>query len=158
MNDWEHDPLKPHSHEPNPVPPSDNASFVLWLVNGRSHTITPDILKKLPTISIPDCYIVSTGHGTTGPFIFTGTRLVDLIQAYETNAWTQAEIISADGFGSRVLAEELYAQTDRPILLAHSINGAKMARQQGLVRLIVPSEKDDALRQVKWIGQIKVRP
>lgn len=152
------DPLRPHSHEPNPAPPSADASFVLWLVNGRTHTITPDSLKKLPTTHIPGCYIVSTGHGTTGPFTFSGTRLLDFIQAYETTTWTQAEIISADGFGNRVLAEELVTPTGKPILLAHSIDGAEMTRQQGLVRLIVPSEKDDALRQVKWIGQIRIRP
>ena len=119
-------------------------------------TITPDMLKDLPVTNSANSYIVSTGHGTSGPFTFTGTRLLDLIQAYETMAWTRVEIISGDGFGSRVLAEELQSQTDKPILLTYSINGQAMTRQQGLVRLIVPGEKDDALRQVKWIGQIRI--
>ena len=158
MNHVDHDPLNPHSHEPNPEPPSTEASFVLCMVNGRNHTITPDMLKDLPATSITDCYIVSTGHGTSGPFTFSGTRLFDLIQAHETLAWTQVEVISADGFGSRILAEELHSQTDRPILLAYRINGREMTRQQGLVRLIVPGERDDALRQVKWIGRIQIRP
>lgn len=158
MNHVNHDPLNPHSHEPNPEPPSGDASFELVLVNGRTHTMTPDMLKNQPVTSITDCYIVSTGHGTSGPFTFTGTRLFDLIQAYETSAWTEAEIISADGFGSRVQADELCSPTDKPILLAYSINDQEMTRQQGLVRLIVPSEKDDALRQVKWIGRIRIRP
>jgi hypothetical protein len=158
MNQVEHDPFNPHSHEPNPKPPSTDASFELVLVNGRHHTITPDMLKDMPVTSITDCYIVSTGHGTTGPFAFTGTRLFDLIQAYETSTWAQVEVISADGFGNRIQAKELRSQTDKPILLAYNINGQTMTRQQGLVRLIVPSEKDDALRQVKWIGRIRIRP
>ncbi len=157
MNEHEVDPLNPHVHEPNPSPPIADTSFELWLVDGRHHTITPDMLKSLPVTSIVDCYIVSTGHGTSGPFTFTGTRLLDLIQTYENLAWTRAEIISGDGFGTRVLAEELHSQTDSPILLAYSINGQAMTRQQGLMRLIVPGEKDDALRQVKWIGQIRIR-
>ncbi len=158
MNSIDHDPLNPHSHEPNPEPPSADASFELVLVNGRHHTITPDMLKEKPVTRVADCYIVSTGHGTSGPFTFTGTRLLDLIQAYETSAWTQVEIISTDGFGNRVLAKELRSQTDKPILLAYEANEQTMTRQQGLVRLIVPSEKDDALRQVKWIGRIQIRP
>lgn len=158
MNEDEHDPLSPHAHEPNPAPPSADASFALCLVNGRTHTITPAQLKSLPETAVTDCYVVSTGHGTSGPFAFSGTRLIDLIQAYETATWTQVEVISADGFGNRIQAEELLAQTDKPILLAYNINGRAMTRQQGLVRLIVPSEKDDALRQVKWIGRINVRP
>lgn len=158
MNHVNHDPLNPHRHDPNPKPPSADASFELCLVNGRTHTITPDTLKNLPVTSITDCYIVSTGHGTSGPFTFTGTRLLNLIQAYEASAWTRVEISSGDGFGSRLLAEELHSQTDKPILLAYDINGQAMTRQQGLVRLIVPGERDDALRQVKWIGQIRTRP
>jgi DMSO/TMAO reductase YedYZ molybdopterin-dependent catalytic subunit len=157
MSQEEHDPLRPHTHEPNPEPPSPDASFELCLVNGRSQTITPDMLKKLPTISLTNCFIVSTGHGTSGPFTFAGTRLLDLIQAYEASTWTQVEVISADGFGNRVQAEELLSPTDKPILLAYGINGYAMTRQQGLVRMIVPSETDDALRQVKWIGRIQVR-
>ena len=43
-----------------------------------------------------------------------------------------------------------------PILLAHIVNGAAMTRAQGLVRLIVPSEIDDALRQVKWVVRVEL--
>jgi hypothetical protein len=31
-----------------------------------------------------------------------------------------------------------------------------MTREQGLVRLIVPSEENDALRQVKWVARIDI--
>jgi len=36
------------------------------------------------------------------------------------------------------------------------MDGATLTRAQGLVRLIVPSETDDALRQVKWVGRIEI--
>ncbi len=72
--------------------------------------------------------------------------------------WSQVEVVSADGFGNRVLADELRRATSRPIILATNINGQPMSRQQGLVRLIVPSETDDALRQVKWVGRVTVLP
>jgi DMSO/TMAO reductase YedYZ molybdopterin-dependent catalytic subunit len=73
--------------------------------------------------------------------------------------WSQVEVISADGFGNRVMADELVhpSPPERPIILSYQIDGRRMTRQQGLVRMIVPSETDDALRQVKWIGRIEVR-
>ena len=56
------------------------------------------------------------------------------------------------------MADELHQPSPAgPILLAYAINKQQMTRQQGLVRLIVPSAKDDALRQVKWVGRINVR-
>jgi hypothetical protein len=36
------------------------------------------------------------------------------------------------------------------------LDGAALTREQGLVRLIVPSERDDALRQVKWLATITI--
>ena len=118
-------------------------------------------LEKLPQTSVAGCYIVSTGHGTSGPFTFTGAALLDLIhsQLRPDTLWSQVEVISADGFGNRILAHELLQPQPmgRPILLAYAIDGQKMSRQQGLVRLIVPGETDDALRQVKWVGRIIVR-
>ncbi len=154
-----HDPLQPHSHEPNPEPPSADPSFELILPDGRTQTITVSDLEKLPETAVPNCYIVSTGHGTSGPFTFSGVTLREFVQAYGRDAWSQAEVISADGFGNRVFAEEL-AQPDTagPIILATRVDGRPLTRQEGLVRMIVPSERDDALRQVKWVGRIRVRP
>ena len=43
-----------------------------------------------------------------------------------------------------------------PILLATHIDGQPLTREAGLVRLIVPAERDDALRQVKWIAEIRI--
>ena len=151
------DPLQPHSHEPNPAPPSEDSSFKLVGVDGRSLSITVHDLQKLPKTSVGNCYIVSTGHGTSGPFTFSGVTLLDFANHFCKEAWTQLEVVSADGFGNRVFAEELHQPDPAgPILLAYEMNGEPLTRAQGLVRMIVPSERDDALRQVKWVGGIRV--
>jgi len=155
----DHDPLRPHEHDPNLTPPSEDSSFTLSLPNRTEVTITLADLKALPKTTLPDCYIVSTGHGTSGPFSFTGARLLDLIQSHlpADPAWSQVEVISADGFGNRVTAAELFEPDPAgPMVLSYIIDGQTMTREQGLVRLIVPSEKDDALRQVKWVGRINI--
>ena len=155
------DPLNPHSHDPNPEPPSADPTIILTLPDGRSNAITIQYLQTLSTQTLSGCYIVSTGHGTSGPFTFSGTALHTLIndQTAEHPNFAQVEVISGDGFGTRVTKAELDQQPNlsRPILLAWQINGRPLTRQEGAVRLIVPSETDDALRQVKWIGRINVR-
>lgn len=156
----EHDPLQPHSHDPNPAPPSDDPSFTLSLPDGTDIELTVDRLRELPATTVSDCYIVSTGHGTSGPFAFTGVQLTDLIAAHGVPAedWSEIEVISADGFGTRLPAEDVREPADAgPIILAYAIDGEPMTRRQGLIRLVDPSETDDALRQVKWIGRLNVR-
>ncbi len=152
------DPLRPYSHDPNLEPPSGDGTFELVLPNGRSQSITVADLQRLPSSSVSNCMIVSTGHGSSGPFTFTGVTLLTFIHHYCSEPWAQVEVVSADGFGNRVLAEELQ-QPDLagPILLAYSMDGQLLSREQGLVRMIVPSEKDDALRQVKWLGIVRVK-
>ncbi|MFZ0547678.1 MAG: hypothetical protein WAM60_19685, partial [Candidatus Promineifilaceae bacterium] len=61
------DPLHPHAHDPNPEPPSADPTIVLTLPDGRTHPITIQHLQTLPQHTLNDCYIVSTGHGTSGP-------------------------------------------------------------------------------------------
>ncbi|MCA9920764.1 MAG: molybdopterin-dependent oxidoreductase [Anaerolineales bacterium] len=156
MSPDEHDPLHPHAHEPNPEPPSEDTTFVLVRTDGEKRQFSLNDLKHLPVTTISNCYIISTGHGTSGPFTFSGVPLAHFIAVFEPNAWSQVEIISADGFGNRVFAEEV--TEDSAFLLAYMINGQPMTRQQGCVRLIVPGERDDALRQVKWIGEVRIRP
>lgn len=154
-----HDPLRPHTHDPNPEPPSADPAILLTLPDGITQTIQIEDLQALPEIVVPNCYIVSTGHGTSGPFAFKGTTLLSLIEDRLDMAipWSQVEVISADGFGNSVMADELYHPDPAgPILLAYAIDHQLMTRQQGLVRLIVPNEKDDALRQVKWVSQVNV--
>ena len=66
------------------------------------------------------------------------------------------EVVSADGFGTRALHTELAEPTSRPVILAHTLDGRPLTRAGGLVRLIVPSETDDALRQVKWVAHVRI--
>ena len=51
------DPLAPHSHEPNPLPPSPDAELTVHLPDGTAHRITPAALRSLdfvrPTVSLP---------------------------------------------------------------------------------------------------------
>jgi hypothetical protein len=70
--------------------------------------------------------------------------------------WHHVDLVSADGFGTRLTPADLADAGDRPVLLAYTLDGAALTREQGLVRLIVPSERDDALRQVKWLATITI--
>ena len=159
--DQAHDPLHPHRHDPNPEPPTDDPTFIFIDPDLKETLITVDALEQMPRTVLPDCYIVSTGHGTSGPFSFGGVRLIDFVeyQLAQNRSWSQVEVISTDGFGNRVTAAELNrpVPADRPIILSYLLDGQKMTRAQGLVRMVVPSETDDALRQVKWVGRIVVR-
>ncbi|MEX1021305.1 MAG: molybdopterin-dependent oxidoreductase [Litorilinea sp.] len=133
----------------------------LELPDGTTQTIAPADLATLPQAQVEDCYIVSTGHGASGPFRFSGVRLADFLHAYVPAglAWSAVDVISGDGFGNRIYAQELThnrAPTSRAILLATQVDGEPLARAAGLVRLIVPSETEDALRQVKWVARIVV--
>jgi DMSO/TMAO reductase YedYZ molybdopterin-dependent catalytic subunit len=148
-----------HAHDPHPAPPTSDPAFVLVLPDGVEMVVSPVDLERYPLTSVPECYIVSTGHGTSGPFSFGGVRLFDLLQAHlgGERAWSHVDVISADNFGTRIRAGELIGtQTTRPIILSYLIDGVPLTRAQGLVRLIVPSETDDALRQVKWVARIEV--
>jgi len=150
------DPLAPHAHEPNPLPPSPAADLTLHLPDGAARRISPNELRSLNSVTVTDCYIVSTGHGTSGPFSFSGVRLLDLVDRHWSGVWTQVEVVSGDGFGTRATRAELTAPSTRPIILSHTRDGQPLERTDGLVRLIVPGEIDDALRQVKWVAHVRI--
>jgi DMSO/TMAO reductase YedYZ molybdopterin-dependent catalytic subunit len=151
------DRLQPHSHEPNPEPPGNDPTFRLILPDGTEREVSVADLKALPATTVPDCYIVSTGHGTSGPFAFTGVTLPDLLAAYgHGRGQYQVEVVSGDGFGARLLPAELNPGNGRSPLLSYAVDQESMSRRQGLVRLVLPGEKEDALKQVKWIGKITV--
>ena len=154
--DEKNDPLQPHAHEPNLEVPEGDGSFVLGLGNGRTQTITVEQLKTLPYTEVENCFIVSTGHGTSGPFTFGGVSLRDFVNHFAEKDWQALEVLSVDGFGNRVFAGEVDLEVSRPMILAYRVDGKMMRREAGLVRMIVPQETDDALRQVKWIGEIRV--
>ncbi|MBX7254485.1 MAG: molybdopterin-dependent oxidoreductase [Candidatus Promineofilum sp.] len=143
------------NHDPNPTPPTPDPTFHVVTPADRD-PVTVQALRRLPVRELPQSFIVSTGHGTSGPFAFAGVTLRDVIEAVAPGEWAAAEIVSADGFATRVTANEWLAETARPILLAYEIDGRPMSREEGLVRLIVPTETDEALRQVKWISEIRL--
>lgn len=151
--------LHAHEHDPNPAPPNVDPTFVIRLPDGTEIQVSPTDLEQYPLAQIFDAYIVATGHSTSGPFTFGGVRLLDLVTAHMPSdmSWEHVDVISADNFGTRVRAGELLAKgANQPILLSYTIDGQPLTREQGLVRLIVPSEIDDALRQVKWITRIEI--
>ena len=155
--DWLHG----HPHEPNPAPPSPDATFTVRVdapAPQAFQSLWPVAdLHALPATTVSDCYIVSTGHGTSGPFTFGGVRLLDFIAHLGIPAWQQVDVISADGFGTRLTRAELRQDPPHhPSLLVYQRNGQSLRREEGLVRLIVPTEKDDALKQVKWVAEIVV--
>ncbi len=147
--------LHGHPHEPNLTPPDGDGSFAVT-AEGSQTTVTVDQLRTLPFTEIADCFIISTGHGVSGPFVFGGVLLADFLAHLlpVDQSWRSIDIVSVDGFGARLTPADL--TEPRPPLLAWQIDRAAMSRKQGLVRLIVPGEVNDALRQVKWIGQILI--
>lgn len=153
-----------HPHEPNPAPPSPAATFIVRLPAETADRLATQTtwqaadLHQLPATSVRDCYIVSTGHGISGPFTFDGVRLLDFIAHLGVVEWQTVDVISGDGFGTRLQRRELEADPpQRPSLLAYTRNGQPLRREDGLVRLIVPTEKEDALKQVKWVAEIVIR-
>ncbi len=149
-----------HSHDPNPEPPPGDATIAARLPDGATVQLSVATLRALPYREIGNCYIVSTGHGTSGPFVFGGVTLADLLVHLlpTAGAWRQVDVVSGDGFGTRLTPADLAeAPAGRPPLLAYKLDGAEMTRQAGLVRLVVPAETDDALKQVKWIARLEIR-
>ena len=153
--DWVHH----HLHEPNLAIPAGDGAFRVHLPDGTERPITVAALQQMPATTVGDCYIVSTGHGTSGPFRFTGVTLREFLHRAlpQHLAWRHVDVVSADGFGTRLLPGDLADPPGgRAPLLAYAIDGAPLTRAQGLVRLIVPAEVDDALRQVKWVNKIRI--
>ncbi len=153
--DWVHG----HAHVPNPDLPSGDGSLTLHTPEGKARRFTVEDLRALQYTEVHNCYIVSTGHGASGPMTFGGVRLIDFITHVLTPGatWHHIDVIGADGFGARLTPADLDATTaQRPILLAHTLDGIPLSRSHGLVRLIVPAEVDDALRQIKWISVITI--
>lgn len=146
----------PHSHEPHPAPPSDDDTFLLRF-GSEIVRLTPDDLRRFPQQTVDNCLIASTGHPASGPFTFGGVALLALIERYVNIEWAIVDVMSDDGFGARLATAELQQAVERPALLALTIDGRPLTRAEGLVRLVVPGEIDDALRQVKWVSDIYVR-
>lgn len=149
----------PHIHEPNLTPPTSEPAFELLSPSGNVYRFRPADLATMPQQSVEECYIVSTGHGTSGPYTFSGVTLHDFLNAVlgRDVEWEAVELLGADGYGTGVGRDEIAGDKERPALLATHMNGEALSREKGLIRLIVPSETTDALRQVKWLSKIIVR-
>lgn len=149
------DPLQPHSHDNNEAPPDENLDLLLIGPNGREIPIPAAALPTYPQAIIPH-YEYTTDHGKHGPYKLTGVALLDLITQHITAAWSEVEVLSADGFGNRVFRAELETPTAAPVLLCTATNGRPLTRAEGAIRLVVPSETDNALRQIKWVRTIRL--
>ena len=148
-DDWQ----QPHAHNSNPTPPDGDATFAVVTPHGRA-VVTTAALRALPAHTLRDAIIASTGHPASGPFDFSGAPLRAVIAAYAPGEWAAARVLSGDGFGVQIVAAEWVGDDEQPILLAHTIDGRPLTRAEGLVRLIVPTETDEALRQVKWVAEV----
>lgn len=150
------DPWTPHAHDPNPAPPHDDTTIAVETPTGERLVYGPARLRSLPQSIVTDCYIISTGHGTSGPFTFAGPALATLVRDCRLDPWSSVIAVGGDGFGTRLAADEIgMAGEGGPILLALQRDGEDLTRASGLVRLIVPAEKDDALKQVKWLSALR---
>lgn len=148
-----------HRHDPNPEPPPGDPEIIAHLPDGTAVRLDIATLQMLPCREIRGCYIVSTGHGTSGPFVFGGVLLADLLVHLVPGAdpWQWVDVVSGDGFGTRLTPADLADEaSSQPPLLAYRLDGEEMTRQAGLVRLIVPAETEDALKQVKWVARIEI--
>lgn len=148
------DPLRPHAHENNATPPSADPTWQLRLPDGRRRAITLEEMQRWPSFTLP-AYWLTTDHGVHGPYRATGVTLWDVIARHWDGAWTQVEVVSADGYGNRLWRAEI-TEAAEPPLLCYAWDGQLLTRPQGLVRLVVPSEKGNALRQVKWVEMVRV--
>ncbi len=150
--------MLPHSHEPNLHPPSGHADLQVTGPGQAPRRLTVAELRDLPAIEQADCYIVSTGHGTSGPFRFRGPALSVVAAHCGIVDFRSARVAGGDGFAAILTAPEIMeTRPGRMAMLALTREGRALTRAQGLVRLIVPTERQDALKQIKWISRIDFR-
>jgi len=148
------DPLTPHAHSNNTIPPDSDTRLTLVFADASKKMVTLESLKQdYPVTRYSYTYV--TDHGVHGPYILTGVTLLDLL-VEAPDDWSELEVLSADGFGNRLLRSELL-DTEKPAMLYYRSDARMLTRQNGLVRLVVPSETDNALRQVKWVREIRVK-
>ena len=148
----------PHSHRPAPHPPDEDASLRIEGPGIGVVCLDVKTLNALPALEQADCYIVSTGHGTSGPFSFSGPSLATVANHCEIQPFNFVEVSSGDGFFTVLKRQEvLESRLGQTAMLALAKDGQPLSRAQGLVRLIVPTERNDALKQVKWISKIQFK-
>lgn len=143
--------MRPERHHNTTTPPdADETLFLSW--NGGSLKLSLPELKTYPQTNYAYSYV--TNHGNHGPYQLTGVSLRDLITAEVMADWSEVTVLSADGFGNRLSRDEVLTQP--PPMLYYLSDGGLLSRQNGLIRLVVPSEIDNALRQIKWVREVQV--
>ncbi len=152
------DPLNAHSHDNNTILPDYDCIISLLLPDQTRVLINLERLATSYPQSVIANYRYTTDHGPHGPYRLGGVALSDLIRVEcpKHLLWSQAEVVSADGYGNRILAHELNETAADPILLCTHSNDQPVTLKQGLIRLVVPSETDNALRQIKWVQTIRL--
>lgn len=144
-----------HSHNNNTRPPSDNNTDIILSTSLTQRLLTIDNLYRYPQTIINYSYV--TDHGIHGPYQLEGVALYDLITSNERQATSHIDVISADGYQNQITIDEVTATMDNPIMLCLTTDGQPLSIAHGLIRLVVPSEKSDALRQIKWVRQIQLK-
>ena len=143
--------LRPEAHHNNTdVPDADETLYLTWSEGKLELTLAT--LKTYPQTEYE--YSYTTDHGDHGPHLLQGVSLRDLVTKEVAGDWLELKVLSADGFGNRLSRYEVFA--DKPPMLYYLTDGEPLSRQQGLVRLVVPSETDNALRQIKWVREVRV--
>lgn len=145
----------PQKHHNNTKVPEETTDITLETLAGHRQIITLEQLMRDYPVSVMPAYSYVTNHGIHGPYRLEGVQLLDLLKQRISGSWTGVEVLSADGFGNYVHKEEL-EQAQEPIMLYFKINGEILKKKQGLVRLLVPSETDNALRQIKWVKRLRL--
>lgn len=140
---------QPHRHDNNETPPDEKLDIWLELPQQKI-CVWPTYWPTYPRHELP-AYTYTTDHGRHGPYRLAGVSLKTIIHTHWTNPFAAVIVISADGFGNRITSQELWADGGKQILLCDESNGRALPRTAGAIRLVVPRETDNALRQIKWV-------
>lgn len=142
----------PKKHHNNTTIPETNSEIFLEFADGESTLSLEELKNKYPQ-SVIEAYTYVTNHGVYGPYRLEGVSLLDLIPETFSN-WSEVEVISADNFANTLSKAELIAAKE-PAMLYYLSDGKSLDSKHGPIRLVVPSETDNAIRQIKWVKQIK---
>lgn len=142
----------PKKHHNNTTIPETSASIYLALVAEETKLSLDDLKKNYPQ-SVIEAYTYVTNHGTFGPYRLEGVSLLDLIPESLTD-WSEIKVIGADGFSNTLTRAEL-SEAKEPAMLYYLRDGQALEPQHGPIRLVVPTETDNAIRQIKWVQRVK---
>ncbi len=136
-------------------PPDDITAITVTLPDGSQQTIDVADLAQMKRSAVSYSFV--TDHGVHGPYRLGGVALSDLLTAVlpADMEFGRVSVISADDFATTFDKDDL-RPNDTPMLLCDSSDDQQLTRQRGLIRLVVPADHDDALRQIKWVRTIAI--